>query len=76
MAYIFCCHPYSFQKAGNQNYRIELIPNSDHNIILSETGSMKERNKRSARQWSNYAPSYLEIMGKWLKQFTNNFEKK
>jgi pimeloyl-ACP methyl ester carboxylesterase len=57
----------AFHKSGNKNFRIEIIPNSDHNIILCETGSMKERSERSGKGWSNYAPEYLEIMGTWLK---------
>lgn len=65
----------AFQKAGNQNYRIELIPNSDHNIILSETGSMKERSRRSSKQWSNYAPDYLEIMEQWLIRLKKDSDK-
>ena len=59
-------------KAGNKNFRVELIPNSDHNIILSETGSMEERNRRSAKDWQNYAPQYLEIMESWLKKLLDN----
>lgn len=55
-------------KAGNTNFRVELIPNSDHNIILCKTGSMKERNSRSSKEWQNYAPEYLELMEKWLKK--------
>jgi CubicO group peptidase (beta-lactamase class C family)/pimeloyl-ACP methyl ester carboxylesterase len=55
-------------RAGNQDYRVELIPDADHNIILSETGSMGERNRRSRKEWQNYAPEYLEIMEKWLKE--------
>jgi len=55
-------------KAGNQNFRVELIPNADHNIILCKTGSMKERRNRSAKEWQNYAPEYLEIMEGWLKE--------
>lgn len=54
-------------KAGNPHFRVELIPNADHNIILSETGSMKERSRRSAKEWQNYAPEYLKIMEEWLK---------
>jgi pimeloyl-ACP methyl ester carboxylesterase len=55
-------------KAGNKNFRVELIPNADHNIILCETGSMKERNQRSSKEWQNYAPEYLEMMEEWLKK--------
>jgi pimeloyl-ACP methyl ester carboxylesterase len=55
-------------KAGNKNFRIELIPNADHDIIISETGSMAERRRRSAKEWQNYAPEYLEIMEDWLKK--------
>ncbi len=59
-------------KAGNKNFRVELIPDADHNIILSETGSMKERSSRSAKEWQNYAPEYLEIMEDWLKKLRDN----
>jgi len=58
-------------KAGNTNFRVELIPNADHNIILCETGSMKERNSRSSKEWQNYAPEYLEMMEEWLKRLTD-----
>ena len=54
-------------QAGNKNFRVELIPNTDHNLILSKTGSMKERSNRSAKEWQNYAPEYLQIMEDWLK---------
>ncbi len=64
----------ALKKAGNQNYRIELIPNADHNIIFSETGSMEERNQRSRKDWSNYAPEYLKIMVDWLNQLNKNSE--
>ena len=59
----------ALEKAGNQNFRIELIPNADHNIILCKTGSMRERRNRSAKGWSNYAPEYLVIMEEWLRGF-------
>lgn len=55
-------------KAGNKNFRVELIPNADHNIIISRTGSLKERRSRSSKEWQNYAPEYLEIMQDWLKK--------
>ncbi len=58
----------ALKKAGNQNFRVEFIPNADHNIILCKTGSMRERRNRSAKEWQNYAPEYLEIMGEWLKE--------
>lgn len=59
-------------KAGNTNFRVELIPNADHNIILCKTGSMKERRSRSSKEWQNYAPEYLEMMEEWLKKLAHN----
>ena len=58
-------------KAGNKNFRVEIIPDADHSMILSETGSMEERRRRSAREWQNYAPEYFEIMEEWLKELSN-----
>lgn len=54
-------------RAGNTNFRLELIPNADHNLILSETGCIEERNKRSRNEWQNYSPRYLEILEEWLR---------
>jgi len=59
-------------KAGNKNFRVELIPNADHNIILCKTGSMKERRSRSSKEWKNYAPEYLEMMEEWLRKLAHN----
>lgn len=33
---------------------------------------MKERKNRSAKEWQNYAPEYLGIMGEWLKKLPMN----
>jgi pimeloyl-ACP methyl ester carboxylesterase len=57
-------------KAGNKNFRVELIPDADHGIIISQTGSLKERERRSAREWQNYAPEYLAIMEDWLRRLS------
>jgi dipeptidyl aminopeptidase/acylaminoacyl peptidase len=57
----------ALSKAGNPNFRVELFPGADHNIILCETGCQKERNRRSRKEWANYAPEYLELMESWLK---------
>lgn len=57
----------AFKHAGNKNFQIEIIDDADHNIILCETGSMRERSRRTRKGWSNYAPEYIEIMGTWLK---------
>ncbi len=55
-------------RAGNPASRVEVIPGTDHNIILSETGCLKERNNRSRRGWTNYAPRYLDLVEEWLKE--------
>ncbi len=54
-------------KAGNENFRVEIIPGADHNIILCKTGSLRERSQRTTKGWQDYAPEYLEIMEEWLK---------
>jgi pimeloyl-ACP methyl ester carboxylesterase len=56
----------ALESAGNRNYRVELIPGTDHNIILSETGCLEEREKRWPREWTKYAPEYLDILEEWL----------
>jgi CubicO group peptidase (beta-lactamase class C family)/pimeloyl-ACP methyl ester carboxylesterase len=55
-------------KAGNEQFRVETIPGADHNLIPSETGSMQEQARRSRAEWLRYAPAYLQIMERWLKE--------
>jgi pimeloyl-ACP methyl ester carboxylesterase len=59
---------HALMRAGNPNFRIELIPGADHNIILSETGCLEERENRPRSEWSNYAPQYLDILEEWLTE--------
>jgi pimeloyl-ACP methyl ester carboxylesterase len=58
----------ALKRAGNGHFRIELIPDTDHNIILSKTGCIDERENRSRHDWTNYAPQYLDIIEEWLKK--------
>jgi len=37
-------------------------------LMWDETGSLRERSQRSAKEWQDYAPEYLEIMEDWLKK--------
>ncbi|MBN2091826.1 alpha/beta fold hydrolase [candidate division KSB1 bacterium] len=64
----------ALEKAGNKNFHVELVPNADHNIILCKTGSMQERNNRTSKEWQNYAPEYLNLMEKWLKELADSTE--
>ncbi len=57
----------ALERAGNKNFRVELIPGVDHNLIISETGSLEERSRRSRKGWQNYAPQYLDILEEWLR---------
>jgi pimeloyl-ACP methyl ester carboxylesterase len=56
----------ALERAGNTNYRVELIPGVDHNLLISETGSLKERDNRPRNGWQNYSPLYLDILEEWL----------
>jgi pimeloyl-ACP methyl ester carboxylesterase len=56
----------ALRHGGNPHSRVELIPGTDHNIILSETGCMAERDRRSREGWRNYPPAYLDLIEEWL----------
>jgi pimeloyl-ACP methyl ester carboxylesterase len=58
----------ALERADNPNFRVELIPDTDHNIILSETGCLNERERRSRSEWINYAPEYLDTLEEWLRE--------
>jgi pimeloyl-ACP methyl ester carboxylesterase len=55
-----------FDRAGHPYSRVELVPGCDHNILLSETGCIEERNRRSRDGWKRYAPEYLDAIEQWL----------
>jgi pimeloyl-ACP methyl ester carboxylesterase len=58
-------------KAGNPHSRVELIPGTDHNILVTETGCIAERERRSAAGWKNYPPEYLDLIEEWLTGLTS-----
>jgi len=58
----------ALERAGNTNFRVELIAGADHNIIISETGCLEERRRRSRRAWTDYAPEYLDTLEQWLRE--------
>jgi pimeloyl-ACP methyl ester carboxylesterase len=60
----------ALETAGNPYSRVELIEGVDHNLIISETGSLRERNERSRNGWRNYAPEYLDILEEWLRELS------
>ncbi len=55
-------------KAGNPASRVEIIPGADHDLIVSQTGSMEEQRRRSRADWQEYSPAYLEILEAWLRE--------
>ncbi len=59
----------ALKKAGNTNYRVEIIPGADHSLFLSETGCLKEQQKNSLKR---YSPVYLGILKEWLKALKGN----
>ncbi|MGD8698052.1 MAG: alpha/beta fold hydrolase [Gemmatimonadales bacterium] len=58
----------ALDRAGNADYRVVLVPGVDHSMVISETGCMKERSRRSRTGWRNYAPEYLDPMEEWLRR--------
>ena len=53
-------------RGGNPHSRVELVPGTDHNILLSESGCLAERERRSRAGWRNYPPAYLDLIEEWL----------
>ena len=57
----------ALQKGGNPHSRVELVPGTDHNILVSETGCMAERDRRSRSGWRDYPAEYLNLIEAWLR---------
>jgi len=55
-------------RGGNPLSRVEFVPETDHNILLSETGCIAERARRSRAGWRNYPEAYLELIEEWLEE--------
>lgn len=58
----------SLAVAGNPFSRVEVFPSTDHNILLSATGCIEEREGRSAAGWRNYPVEYLDLIERWLSE--------
>ena len=58
----------ALEKADNPHFEVKLIKDSDHDIIISETGCETERYSRTKEEWSNYHPEYLKMMEDWLSE--------
>lgn len=52
----------ALEKAGNQNYRIKVIPGAGHVHTPVKTGCIGKSGGR------NYVPLYLQILEEWLQQ--------
>ena len=50
----------ALQKAGNQDYSVEVIPGVGHVLMPVKTGCMSEPNT------GGYSPQYLELMEEWI----------
>jgi pimeloyl-ACP methyl ester carboxylesterase len=57
----------ALERAGNPHSRVELFPGTDHNIILSQTGCLAERERRPLEDWTDYPPEYLDLIEAWLR---------
>ena len=53
-------------RAGNPNFRVELVDGTDHNLIIAETGCLDERERRPRHGWTFYGGGYLDVLEEWL----------
>jgi pimeloyl-ACP methyl ester carboxylesterase len=51
---------------GNPHSRVEIVAGTDHNILVSETGCMAEREQRPREGWRDYPVAYLDGIEEWL----------
>ncbi len=56
----------ALERAGNKNFRIELIPGVDHCMVVAKTGCLKEIFSRSREERLNHGKLYLDIIEEWL----------
>jgi pimeloyl-ACP methyl ester carboxylesterase len=54
-------------QAGEPRSRVEWIPGGDHNLVQSRSGCLAERDYRSQEEWTNYVPTYLDVLETWLR---------
>jgi len=57
----------ALERAGNTNFRVELIPGANHGMTLAETGCMDEPGlKNESGGWA-IAPGFLDTIEEWLR---------
>lgn len=67
----------AFKMCGNKFYRVVTIPDADHNMRITKTGSLKEQKENYNKEGgSKLAPEFLETIESWLGELKGYFDKK
>lgn len=57
----------ALQKAGNKFFKVVTIPNADHNMRITKTGSLREQKEDYNKEGgAKIAPGFLETIESWL----------
>ena len=56
----------ALEAAGNTHYRVEVIPNVDHDIVHSATGCLSEQATYTPTERLGYPAEYLDLLEDWL----------
>jgi len=57
----------ALERAGNPNFRVQLIPGANHTMVLAETGCMDEMRQRlQSGEWT-IVPEILDTLEEWLR---------
>jgi len=57
----------ALERAGNPNFRVEIIPGADHLMLLAETGCIDETHQRlQSGEWT-IVPEILDTLEEWLR---------
>ena len=57
----------TLEAAGNQFYRVEMIPNANHMLFATQTGCAREIMEQVQKGNAEFAPRLLPVLAEWLE---------
>jgi len=64
----------ALQEAGNQFYRVAMIPNANHMFYVTEKGCAREIMGQVQKGVPDFAPETLTVLASWLEELKGHFD--
>jgi len=64
----------ALESAGNEFYRVEMIPNANHMLFATQTGCAREIAEQVQKGNASFAPGLLTVLAEWLEALRKHMD--